>query len=64
MSFPRSPKMQEGSVLRRARPDPGVRAPLVILIFSIFGICAKLLGSQWWGAGGAQLLHLLELGLG
>lgn len=31
---------------------PGVRAPLVILVFSIFGICAKLLGSQWWGAGG------------
>lgn len=40
----------------------GVRTPLVIPIFSIFSICAKLLRSQWWGAGGAQLLHLFELG--
>lgn len=42
----------------------GVRAPLVNRIFSIFGICAKLLRSQWWGAGGARLLHLFELGPG
>ena len=39
----------------------GARAPLIIPIFSIFGFCAKLLRSQWWGAGGARLLHLFEL---
>lgn len=42
----------------------GVRAPLSILIFSILGICAKLLRSQRWGAGGARLLHLFDLGPG
>ena len=29
----------------------GGAAPLVILVFSIFSICAKLLGSHWWGTG-------------
>lgn len=61
MSLPWPPKTQEGSALCRAQPELEVRAPL-IPIFSIFGVCAKLLRSQWWGAVGARLLHLFELG--
>ncbi|KAG8514964.1 Lysine-specific demethylase 2B, partial [Galemys pyrenaicus] len=45
------------------RHEPrGVLASLVIPIFSISGVCVKLLLSQLWGAGGARHLHLLELG--
>lgn len=62
MFLPWPSEMQEGNAPYRAQPDTGGAAPLVIPIFSIFGICAKLLGSQWWGAGGARLLHLFKLG--
>lgn len=61
MSLPWPPKTQEGNALDRAQADTGGAAPLRIPIFSIFGICAKLLGWQWWGAGAARLLHLFEL---
>lgn len=64
-SLPRPPKMQEGSALYRAPPDPGGCGSLSLSRFSASLASAQSCPGPKGGVqGGARLLHLFELGPG